>query len=191
MRRIASAVLLSILLCGCGTSVSESRDLTITNPVEVTAVPADMSGYEWIGETVGDFQDISWSDMFRIVEEKGSGVIYIGRFDCDFCQRAVPVLNQAVLDTGITCYVVDLHNGQYEDYRRAEELISETFDVDSSGQPVFYVPEVFGIKNGVFTGSHVSLVDGFVPSEVDEQMSDAQVKKLYDLYLDIIKATAD
>ena len=189
MRKLFAA-LLGISLCACAAPAS-GKPLTITSPVPIASTSADMSGYEWIGEETGDFQSISWGEMFKMVEEGGSGIVYIGKTDCDFCQRAIPILNEAILETGVTAYVVDLHEGSIEEYYKAEDLLSDTFDKDSSGQPVFYVPEVFGIKAGVFTGSQISLVDNFIPESDEDQLSQEQHQRLREKYIQIIEKTAD
>ena len=87
--------------------------------------------------------------------------------------------------------MVDLHEGSIEEYYKAEDLLSDTFDKDSSGQPVFYVPEVFGIKAGVFTGSQISLVDNFIPESDEDQLSQEQHQRLREKYIQIIEKTAD
>ena len=50
---------------------------------------------------------------------------------------------------------------------------------------------MIGIKNGEITGSHVSLLSDFTIEDEESQLSDEQKKKLKEIYLDIIRKTAD
>ena len=69
--------------------------------------------------------------------------------------------------------------------------IEETFIVVEGEGPVFYVPEVIGVKQGKITGAHVSLVDSFEGTIKDKQLSDDQKKELQGYYRQIIEATVD
>ena len=180
-----------IALAGCA---SKSETYTITNNVDLDSVPADMSVYDWIGDQTGDFQEITFSKALRIFKEKGSGILYFGYDDCPFCERGVPLLNEAVLETGVTVYYIDVY-GPFqptaEEYEELMGYIEEFMIEDSSGAKAFFVPWVIGVKNGEVTASHVSLVPDFVIEDEESQMNDSQKKELREIYMDIIRKTAD
>jgi hypothetical protein len=62
---------------------------------------------------------------------------------------------------------------------------------DEEGNKSFFVPLVIGVKNGEITDSHVSLVKGFELEDEESMLSDEQKQELKNIYLDIIKKTAD
>jgi len=191
MKKLTTSLLSLALLCGCGT---KSEKITITNPIEMNTEPAIMTVYDWIGETIADFQEITFAESIRLFAEKGSGILYYGYDDCPWCERAVPVLNEAALETGITVYYVDIYGPFQPSRSQFDELlgyIESALIEDEEGNKSFFVPLVIGVKNGEITDSHVSLVKGFELEDEESMLSDEQKQELKNIYLDIIKKTAD
>lgn len=189
-----SALLLSLCLLLCGCAKQETSKVTITNPVDIYSEPAIMTVYEWIGNEIADFQEITFTESLRLFSEKGSGILYFGYDNCPFCERAVPMLNEAALETGVTVYYVDVYGVFQPTQKEFEELmgyVDEALIEDESGGKSFFVPLILGIKNGEITGHHVALVDGFTIENEESQMNDAQKEELKNIYLDIIRKTAD
>lgn len=192
MKKLKALFLTAVIaLCGCA---AKGETYTITNNVDLDAVPADMTVYEWIDGEIGDFQEITFSKALRLFKEKGSGILYFGYDDCPFCERGVPVLNEAVRETGVTVYYIDVY-GPFqptaEEYEELMGYIEEYMIEDSKGNKSFFVPWVIGVKNGGVTASHVSLVSDFSIENEESQMNDSQKKELKEIYLDIIRKTAD
>ena len=162
------------------------------NDVVLDTKEADMSPYIWIMGDTADFQQTTWNEAIRLFKEKGTGVIYYGYIDCVYCQRAVPQLNEAAKENDAVIYYIDVHgeNQPNEDeFNELMELIDETLDHDENGEPIFFVPFVIGVRNGKIRGWHTSLVDGFSPSDANEQMSEEQQARLRSIYSDIISKT--
>jgi predicted bacteriocin transport accessory protein len=192
--KTCKALLISALIALSGCAPKGSDTITITNPIEMNSEPAIMTVYDWIGEEIADFQEITFMESTRLFSEKGSGILYFGYNDCPWCERAVPVLNEAALETGVTVYYVDIYGPFQPTKAQFEELlgyIESTLIEDDKGEKAFFVPAVIGIKNGEITGSHVSLLSDFTLEDEDSQLSDEQKQKLKDIYLDIIRKTAD
>ncbi|MBQ9822915.1 MAG: hypothetical protein IJM63_00335 [Solobacterium sp.] len=188
------ALLLTALLTLSACAPKGSDTITITNPIEMNSDPAIMTVYEWIGEEIADFQEITFKESIRLFSEKGSGILYFGYDNCPWCERAVPLLNEAALETGVTVYYVDVYGPFQPTKEQFDELldyIEETLIEDDKGEKAFFVPAVIGIKNGEITGSHVSLLSDFTIEDEESQLSDEQKKKLKEIYLDIIRKTAD
>lgn len=187
------AVLMSavIVLTGCA---KKAEKLTITNPVELNYEPAIMTVYDWIGENIADFREITFAESIRMFEEKGSGILYYGYNDCPFCERAVPMLNEAALETEIPVYYIDIYGPEQpsrDQFDTLLEYIDETLIEQEDGSKGFFVPLIIGVKNGEITGSHVALVSGFSIEDETSQMNDEQKQELKNIYLDIIRKTAD
>ncbi|MDO4415645.1 MAG: hypothetical protein Q4C20_11275 [Erysipelotrichaceae bacterium] len=189
-----SALLLSLCLLLCGCAKQETEKVTITNPVDIYSEPAIMTVYEWIGNEIADFQEITFTESLRLFSEKGSGILYFGYDNCPFCERAVPMLNEAALETGVSVYYVDVYGVFQPTRKEFDELmgyVDEALIEDEDGGKSFFVPLILGIKNGEITGHHVALVDGFTIENEESQMNDAQKEELKNIYLDIIRKTAD
>lgn len=191
-----AAVLAAVSLTGCskaGDKDAEPTPVTITNPVEFETLPLVMDGYEFLEDDDPAFIEITLAESVKMFSEKGSGILYYGREGCWWCQRAVPILNEAAKQMGITVYYVDVNlPTSKEAYDTLESYINSIFEKDAeTGNPVFKVPEVIGVKEGEIVGHHLSLVDGFDPEDNDAMMNDEQKAELKKIYLEIIAAAAD
>lgn len=208
------AGVMSLALVGCGPKLEIDKDVTavpsqpaqytITNPVDLVTTEADMSGYQWLYDTDPPFVETSFQESIRMFTEKGSGILYYGRTNCPWCQRAVPVLDAVAKETGVTVYYIDAQkplataaDGSVDAARSQavyQELlgyISSILETGEDGEPSFQIPEVIGVKNGEIVGHHLSLVDSFSLDSDDAQMNEEQTAELEDIYRQIIAATAD
>lgn len=183
---------------------SSAPEYTITNSVDLVTSEADMTGYQWLYDTDPPFVETTFQESIRMFTEKGSGILYYGRTNCPWCQRAVPVLDEVAKETGVTIYYIDAQQPlataadgsvdaakSQEVYQELLSYISPILEKDEDGEPAFQIPEVIGVKNGEIVGHHLSLVDSFSLDSEDAQMNDEQVADLKDIYRRIIAATAD
>lgn len=183
---------------------SSAPEYTITNSVDLVTSEADMTGYQWLYDTDPPFVETTFQESIRMFTEKGSGILYYGRTNCPWCQRAVPVLDEVAQETGVTIYYIDAQQPlataadgsvdaakSQEVYQELLSYISPILEKDEDGKPAFQIPEVIGVKNGEIVGHHLSLVDSFSLDSEDAQMNDEQVAELKDIYRRIIAATAD
>ena len=183
---------------------SSAPEYTITNSVDLVTSEADMTGYQWLYDTDPPFVETTFQESIRMFTEKGSGILYYGRTNCPWCQRAVPVLDEVAQETGVTIYYIDASQPlataadgsvdatkSQEVYQELLGYISPILEKDEDGKPAFQIPEVIGVKNGEIVGHHLSLVDSFSLDSEDAQMNDEQVAELKDIYRRIIAATAD
>ena len=183
---------------------SSAPEYTITNSVDLVTSEADMTGYQWLYDTDPPFVETTFQESIRMFTEKGSGILYYGRTNCPWCQRAVPVLDEVAQETGVTIYYIDASQPlataadgsvdatkSQEVYQELLGYISPILEKDEDGKPAFQIPEVIGVKNGEIVGHHLSLVDSFSLDSEDAQMNDEQVAELKDIYRRIIVATVD
>lgn len=195
MKKIMAAFL-AVMLCACGSGNNGKpahTPVTISNPVELETMTAAMGEYEFLEDENPAFTEITLAESIRMFKEKGTGILYYGRVGCWWCQRAVPVLNDAAKEMGVTVYYIDVQLPTTEAaYNELESLISSIFETDAStGKPVFKVPEVIGVKDGEIVGHHLSLVSSFEPDGDDTMMNDEQKAELKGIYEDIIAAVAE
>ena len=112
MRTIETLLIVVILFFANGCSKSEK--VVITNTVEVNSQKVDMKDYKQLEGNIANFQQITVAESTRFIKEGGSGIIYYGYVGCPFCERAIPLLNQAAIETGITIYYVDVRQNQWQ-----------------------------------------------------------------------------
>ena len=202
--------LLAVMLAGCSaagvsasavsSSAEEEESGLILNTKEL-----DMDGYWWLDDDDPAFIQISFTESFRLFEEGGTGMLVYSYPDCPYCNRAVPVLNEAAKEKGIKVYYVDVYEPEmttdtteeqfYEDLYHLYDLLDpilEKMTNETTGEiePAFYVPEVVAIKDGEIVGHHCSLTDDFVLEDSETQMTDEQRQELKDDYLRLIDLVA-
>ena len=194
MKKVLAVCMTLLSLCGCskGTSTSKTTEYTITNNVELHSTPADMSGYTLIRGEAASYELVTLNEAMRLFEEGGSGILYLGHPDCEWCKRALPELNEVLKEMNLSCYYVDdTVSITQTDMDKLIKYTGDTLRVDAeTREKVFYVPYVCGIKNGEITGAHISLVDDYELSDGD-QMSDEQKEELQDIYRGILLKTVD
>ncbi|MEF9919477.1 hypothetical protein [Anaerorhabdus sp.] len=194
MKKILTLVLTAFLLFGCsatpaenGGSNKEKIDVSTLNILDLEQKDADMSGYTLLTDTKHVFKEITLKESIRLFEEKGSGIVYYGYVGCPFCQQAVPVLNNAARQEGLDIYYVDVTSSEGNSEEDANLLIEYIKDhlLEEEGEPIFYVPQVFVVKDGVIVGDHLSLVEDYDIS-LGKDMNETQRNELKKIYLDMI-----
>ena len=129
------------------------------------------------------------SRMSRImnkIDKRESFAIYIGKDDCPWCARAVPVLYQTAEEMDVTVEYVDLSDDyswrtedQKEAFDRFIEFIGDNMRTDENGDKQFYIPCVICIRNGTVADMHVSTFDN---DDLETEFSDEQKSKLKQIY---------
>ncbi len=178
----------------------EIRGAVITNPVEIEVVEetADLSGYQWLYDDEPAFSLITLKESIRLFSEKGSGILVYSSDTCPWCNRAMPVLNEVLKEYGVKAYYVDTNMPIASDAAMSRQLydelcsyINSIFELDDNGEPTFQIPEVIAVKNGEIVGHHLSLVDSFILSDDEAQMTDGETEELRNIYRGLIEAAAD
>ena len=129
------------------------------------------------------------SRMSRImnrIDKRESFAICIGKDDCPWCARAVPVLYQTAEEMNVTVEYVDLSDDyswrtedQAESFDRFIELGRDNMRADENGDKQFFIPCVICIRNGTVADMHVSTLDN---DDLETEFSDEQKGKLKQIY---------
>ena len=125
---------------------------------------ADMSGYN--GLVSEQFVVINIDRVLKLVEEKKTGIVYLGYSSCPWCNCLVPVLNEVSLARKMRVYYLDYHaEDNFENPKLFDlvdlcdqaGLITEHGD-DNTAK--FYFPTVIYIQNGKIVDLHSGTVAG-------------------------------
>jgi len=165
----------------------------------------DMSGYKYLTDKNPAFIQISMKESMHLIDNGGSGILLYSYPKCPYCNRAVPVLNDAAKEMGIKVYYIDVYekdlmtsdgNSFSAEGKTIIQSMLTHFDsilahepnkTTGEVEPVLYTPEVVAIKKGQIIGHHTSLVDSIVLNSDADQMTDEQKAELKGDYEDLIR----
>ena len=193
MKKLLYVCAAALVLAGCGKKEEEETGLVIHSAVEPASVAADMSGYQWLNDEEPPFLEITPDECMRFFDEGGTGLLYFGRSNCPYCQRAVPELDVVLNEYGLSVYYVDVDLSKltYEKYEELLPYLDAALAESESGEKNFLIPDIIAVKEGKIIGNHISLVDDFEFSSGDAQLTDAQKETLRGIYRDLIVSLAD
>ncbi|MDD6231025.1 MAG: hypothetical protein PUA95_09905, partial [Lactimicrobium massiliense] len=123
---------------------------------------------------------------------------------CPWCNRVIPVLDEAAKEAGITVFYVNIYSDDFMSksdteksdiiqslYTCLDPILKKEKDSETGEEkPVMEVPEVVAVKDGKIVGHHLGVVDDFTldTNNLSEyQVTDDQVKELKNIYLDLFK----
>jgi predicted bacteriocin transport accessory protein len=154
-------------------------------PDDTALTYANMVPYG-IGEDQKVFIQSRMSRIMNRIDKRESFAICIGKDDCPWCARAVPVLYQTAEEMDVTVEYVDLSDDyswrtedQSESFDRFVELVGDSMRADENGNPQLYVPFVVYIRNGTVADAHVSTLDD---DDAESELTDEQRGKLKQIY---------
>lgn len=183
MKKLISFLAILLFLCGCGTKDSSEVNYTY----EVNTKPADMSGYDGMHSTGHMFVNVTVDELFNVIDNKSSGVFYLGRTNCGCCQTCVKYLNEVATNLNVTIYYIDAYDPvrPITDDETIDKLTSYLYDIlaEVDGERSLQTPTVFSVVNGNLKNSLICLSNWVF----DDPPTDSQVKKLENKYTEILK----
>ncbi len=115
--------------------------------------------------------------------EKGTGIVYLGFPECQWCQRYTKYLNEVAQDMGLTkIYYYNIREDRAnnsENYLKIVEILKNYLQFDEEGNSRIYVPSVIALKKGEIVGFDDETAwdtKGF--STPDEYWNDNEVQEL-------------
>lgn len=193
MKKIISILLLLFITLGC----SENP----TYQYEIESYDVDMSQYEGVSSTNHMFRRIVVEELFNCIDNKSSGVFYLGRENCGCCQSTTRYLNEVAEELGVTIYYINPYDKDSplvdddseivceeckERTDKLKEYLYEILDENSDGEKVLQTPEVFSIVDGKFYGYMICMDS----QRWDNPPTQKQIDKLKDRYRRILKPFA-
>ena len=167
--------------------------------VILNAGKADLSDYYFLDENEY-YLEIYREEFIQLFEEKGSAVIMISYPDCPFCNRAVPVMQEAAAEYGEYILYPDIKSEEFrkKDLDEKEELeklffaclgdiTTEVWSEDGQAYvPNFYAPLVLAVREGEIIDSHTGINDGFKIKDKTKPLNKQQAEKLRFVYEKLI-----
>ena len=129
----------------------------------------DMSVYEGFTDKHHVYESMSIEDTETLLKE-GTGIIYIGRKDCAYCVKLVPVLNKTAKSYKISpVYYLDVSPyDSNKDFHDALDAFLEKIKYYYDGEPV--TPTLIAVKGG-------KIIDFIFGEETEER-----INKLFLIY---------
>ena len=185
MKKLLITLFLCLALFACS-NTNSTNEKTQLNEIEISSYPVDMSGYKGISSTRHNFKGISPSEIIRIIEEKGSAIIYMGFDGCHVCQEAAKYINEVAEELEVTVYYLNCADPKYplsgKIYNQLMEKLDPILDTNKAGQKTIFTPHVFTIENGELKNGHISVVDSWE----DGRPSEDSVNELKAIYKDLM-----
>lgn len=206
---IGCALLASLVLTGCGqsktiqASASASASGNNAGAINLNTSKPDLSAYVFLKDDDPAFLEISTEESLKLFEN-GTGIVFYSYETCPWCNRVIPVLDEAAKEAGITVFYVNIYSDDFMSksdteksdiiqslYTCLDPILKKEKDSETGKEkPVMEVPEVVAVKDGKIVGHHLGVVDDFTldTNNLSEyQVTDDQVKELKKIYLDLFK----
>ena len=184
MKKIFIILYVVLTLCSCGKKEEEQK---IKYTYEIVSSKVDMSGYEGVNSVKHNFRLITPSELYKVIDNKSSGVFLIGSTKCGCCQRVCRYLNEVAQELDVTVYYIDAYNEEEPLMdSQSQEKFKEYLDPilgEDDGKKAILTPQVFSVINGEFGGSQICF-DNYV---LDLTPTEEQIEKFKDSYRAILK----
>lgn len=184
MKKIILLFIFLLILCGC----NKKPTVEIESNYDIVSSTVDMSDYFGVNSTNHCFRLVTCQELFNTIDNKGSGVFYLGRSNCNCCQDVTKYLDEVARELNVTVYYIDVYNPQENlgsDKELQDKLKEYMYDIcalDSDGEKAIYTPHLFQVINGEL-GENQICHDNIYNSEPTE----TQINKLKDVYRNILK----
>ncbi|MDO5794721.1 MAG: hypothetical protein Q4Q00_11130 [Turicibacter sp.] len=129
-------------------------------------------------------------EQAKALIEAGTGVLALSFPSCQWCQEALPILNQVAFNLGVDnvyyLNVRSLTRGEKEaEYEQIADLLQEHMATNETGELVIYVPDVFFIKEGEVLAHHLGTIKDHNAKE--RQMTEQEREELVTTYTNLFK----
>lgn len=188
IRKIIALLFCFLFLVSCS---KEKESVRPEYTYEIISENIDMSAYEGVSSTDHCFRIITVSELFNTIDNKSSGVFFLGRANCGCCQRVCRYINETAKEMGVTVYYIDVYNKN--EPLNEKELQDKLFDYlykilgkDENGNKTLLTPHFFSVVNGEFYKDLICF-DGL---KLDPEPTAEQVEKLENVYREIMKPFA-
>lgn len=166
------------LIVGCTSSKKEPVEV-----VNISTTKADMTKYQ-LTENEHEYYSLSFDELEKILDTKGSAVIYLGTPGCPFCLEAVPLLNELLKEENTFAYALTLATD--EEITTFQTDIFADFLSEDERVNGLQIPQVFVIKDGKIISNHLGTVSTHNAHE--RVMNDDEKAELTAIYTKMIES---
>ncbi|MBP5279745.1 MAG: glutaredoxin family protein [Erysipelotrichaceae bacterium] len=188
MKKIFMILIFLLLLVSCGKKEEKSE---INYTYDIISKSVDMSAYEGVSSTKHKFRLITPTEFFNCMDNKSSGVFYLGRNNCGCCQRVTRYLDEVSRELDVTVYYIDVYNEEETlmDQDVQDKMYEYMYPIlgESEGEKTILTPQLFSVINGEFAGSQICFDD----FELDPTPTEKQIEKFKDAYRKILSPFAN
>ena len=128
------------------------------NEENVEATPTDAEKFAEEYSKISDDNVFVYANIDEILEvlDGGSGIVYLGFPECQWCGAYVPYLNDVAKSVGVNeilyYNIREDRSNNSENYQKIVELLDGYLTDDEEGNPRIYVPAVIFVNNGTIVG---------------------------------------
>ena len=124
--------------------------------VETTPTDAEKFAEEYPSMPNDNVFTYATVDEIIDVLDGGSGIVYLGFPECQWCNAYVPYLNDVAKSVGVNeilyYNIREDRSNNSENYQKIVELLDGYLTDDEEGNPRIYVPAVIFVNNGTIVG---------------------------------------
>lgn len=159
MKKIYICLLLVLLLTGCTDKKEKESPLYLDMP---SSYKVDMSEYNGLKAFDHQFVGVGVEEIFNALDNKGSGIFYLGYETCPFCNETIALVNEVAKETNQTIYYVNVYAlepdflGQYDKFL---EVFDNYLLENDAGEKALYTPLYIFIYNGEIVKFETGLPD--------------------------------
>lgn len=161
----------------------------------------DENNLKYISMSLPDkmpFKYATTEDVFNLFE-KGTGVVYFGMPECNWCRTMLPILidvaNENKIDTILYFNPKQIRADNTPEYQKLIEILKNYLSTDTSTQKEtdsnfdknkkrLYMPDVYVVKNGMIIGNHADTVNSQEDPKVT--LTDSQQIELKKIFTDLL-----
>lgn len=196
MKKLLISCSLIMILVGCNSKTSSTASINGCNETandgtcsikEKEKKESSLQDYTELDINHHKFKEITMEQAIQFIETKQTGILYIGFPACVWCQEAVPVLNQAAIETNQEILYANKRapSTTSEQIKTMEHLLDPILKTDENDQKVLFVPEVIVFKDGKIIDHHLSTWEEHNAHE--RKMTDDEKTRLQQRYLEMFE----
>ena len=159
MKKIFLILTMALILV---TSGCQKEEVTKIKQSELESYVVDMSGYKNMSSVNHNFKGVTPETLLKAIDNKESGIFYMGYDGCHVCQNVVSLIDEAAKNLNLSVYYIDCYNelAPLEDYiYEVVDKLKPILNKDSSGEYGIFTPHVFVMIDGEFKESYIGLDD--------------------------------
>ena len=128
------------------------------NEENVETTPTDAEKFAEEYPSMPDDNVFTYATVDEIIDvlDDGSGIVYLGFPECQWCNAYVPYLNDVAKSVGVNeilyYNIREDRSNNSENYQKIVELLDGYLTDDEEGNPRIYVPAVIFVNNGTIVG---------------------------------------